>query len=495
MARTAPIGCRHVPHTENRYLPGFVAPDPAVSIPGLLFLLLVVAALVAATVLRRRPAASRDAPPALPSSPDHDLQSLGLSPPRPAVARPASADTSDERAATLRDPEPRAAARTERRDEPDSSTSWSFDADAPDTAIADASRADADRARPAPARRLRAVRDTPLAPSGPAFVDPASPLWGPHEPVRHLLASFAATTGGTVAVLRLDGDVYRIDALAGQDADAPLAPLARDADGAHPLDRAPQDRMLSILDGDDLEALTYLDSDDAQTALVRALDEPPMPRVLVAATVRVAADEVDRATARLVGDYVDLLAALTLDLRDDSRGDAGEDLEAWATGTPPDDAIEGEAAADDDDAFAATPVDDDVPADLPRNVILSGEMAAARAGKRPLAFALVTLADAKSVLSGDPAGVAAAEAALEARLQAAPRVRRVEPFGDLLLGVFLDAEADQVGPWAKTLSAGDAPLFVGAVAPAAGQPDAVRAAATSALQQAYEQDVVCVMVD
>lgn len=478
------------------------------SVPGVLFLVLVVAALVAATVLRRRPAPRRDAPPALPDHPDRELQSLGLSTPRPAGPRTAPVRTDDED-----DPLPVAA----RPASPpsDSSTSWSFDAGATTDQTRQTTQDAPNRElqslglsapRPAAPRPVRAVRDTPLTPSGPAYVDPESPLWGPHEPVRHLLASFAATTGGTVAVLRLDGEAYVVDALAGQAVDGTLAPLRRDPEAGHPLDRAPQDRLLSFLDGDALEALTYLTGADAETALVRALREPPAGRVLVAATVGVPAADIDRVTARLVGDYVDLLAALALDPDAETATGEGDD-EAQPDDTAAfdaimalDDADEPETPSDDDpndpDAFATTPVDGDAgPTDLPRNVILSGEMAAARARKRPLAFALVTLADAAAILAGDPDGISEAEAALEARLQTAARVRRVEPFGDLLLGVFLDAEADQVSPWAKTLSAGDAPLFVGAVAPAAGQPDAVRAAATEALQRAYEQNVVCVVVD
>ncbi|HEX9951823.1 MAG TPA: hypothetical protein VGB53_08650 [Rubricoccaceae bacterium] len=128
----------------------------------------------------------------------------------------------------------------------------------------------------------------------------------------------------------------------------------------------------------------------------------------------------------------------------------------------------------------------------PRGVILAGEIDAARRDRRLLVFALVTVADAETVLRGGADGVVRAEAALRQRLTAASAVRRVEPFGDLLFGVFLDAEGPEVVGWAERVSRQGRPLLVGAV-PANGAPDLVRAAATSALQSAYEHEVVCVV--
>ncbi|MGB3545320.1 hypothetical protein [Rubrivirga sp.] len=127
-------------------------------------------------------------------------------------------------------------------------------------------------------------------------------------------------------------------------------------------------------------------------------------------------------------------------------------------------------------------------APVPRAVIIGQEQDAAEADDRPLAFALVTLADAEEILTTQPPEVAAkATAALLDRLETADHVRRVEPFGDLLFGTFIDADADGAAAWCQTLSASDPPLFIGAVAPADGEPQAVRAAATSALRDAYDQ--------
>ena len=58
--------------------------------------------------------------------------------------------------------------------------------------------------------------------------------------------------------------------------------------------------------------------------------------------------------------------------------------------------------------------------------------------------------------------------------------------------LFLDAEGPEVVGWAERVSRLGRPLLVGAV-PANGAPDLVRAAATSALQSAYEREVVCVV--
>ena len=93
----------------------------------------------------------------------------------------------------------------------------------------------------------------------------------------------------------------------------------------------------------------------------------------------------------------------------------------------------------------------------PRGVILAGEIDAARRDRRLLVFALVTVADAETVLRGGADGVVRAEAALRQRLTAGAGVRRVEPFGDLLFGVFLDAEGPEVVAWAERLSAAGPP--------------------------------------
>ncbi len=520
--------------------PGFV-----VSAVAWTFLVLVVLALAAASVWRRR---TPPAPPRLAPPRTDDLGSLGLSPARPVGAAPVPASTTATAA-------PAVALPAGEDDEP----GWTYDtslatthveADAPD--IGEPPAANAERgsdARPAAdaplaepvldtaAHEADALADdapaddapgpsgdgvaarpalaSPLtAPAAPTFVAPASPLWVAPGPPEHLLASLASCIGGTVAVLRRDADGYHVDALAGLPTAAAPAPLAGDA--AYPLDRAPLDRVLSILDGDDLAALTYLPDGSARTALVRALDETPEPRVLVAVTLGVDADHVDADTARLIGDYVNLLAALRADdaappddewSDDDGADDEpaptavadGETPGASANPEPPDELAD-ESVGDETDLDPEVPAFEPshdaaprrAPDALPRSVILAGEMAAARAARRPLAFALVTRADAEALLTDD-ARASTAEADLADLLRGAPRVRRVESFGPLLLAVFLDADADQVPVWARSL--GGPPVHVGAVAPAAGDPEAVRRAAAHALERAYAEGAVCQLAD
>jgi len=511
------------------------------------FLVLVVLALAAASVWRRR---TPPAPPPRPPAPlprADDLGTLGLSPARPvgAPAMPTSA------AASPAVPAPPADDAGPEEDEP----GWTYDTGHAATPAGTPATDEAPLDTPAEVAGDEIAdeaptNDTPLgdgvatarptlaspltAPAAPSFVAPDSPLWVTPGPPEHLLASLAACIGGTVAVLRRAADGYHVDALAGLPTGAAPAPLA--ADGAHPLDRAPLDRVLSILDGDDLAALTYLPDGSARTALVRALDETSEPRVLVAVTLGVEADHVDADTARLIGDYVNLLAALRADDAP-AAPDEDEDLDAepltdaaLEDNDAAPDAGDAPEVADDvvDDGDASEPTDDAAPeapggettgdasdpADghpvvevaspreaaprrapdaLPRSVILAGEIAAARAARRPLAFALVTRADAEALLDDTGDGAARAEAELAALLRAAPRVRRVESFGPLLLAAFLDAEPDQVPVWARSL--GGPPLHVGAVAPAAGDPEAVRRAAARALERAYAQGAVCLLAD
>ncbi len=489
--------------------------------------MLVVLALVVASALRwRQTVAARERRalprPVVPPGGD-PLSTFGLSAVRPAAPRPREAtpaDDADRPDLASREPT-RPAAPPPPSDWTDDAPSWTFDPESdvpsdplpievddeahPDDRLAPPPAAEAPAAEApaaeAPADAERPARHAaPLTSSrpAPAAVRPDSRLWDPPGPAEHLLASLAACTGGTVAVLRHDGDRYHVEALAGLDAHPWPAPLDTPDDDLHPLDRAPLDRVLSVLDGDGLDALTYLAPGLAEAALVRALDESDAPRVLVAITLAVGADHVDLATATLVGDYVDLLATLRADAPavasvgepmadEDSGGDE------WAT-------AEDDSATDDPDvdileAVTAPGAARREAEPLPRSVILMGEIAAAREARRDLAFALVTVGHAEALLDGDEAMAEAAETELETRLRAAPRVRRVEPFGPLLFGVFLDAAPDQVSPWARALSEKGPTLHVGAVAPAAGAPDAVRAAATTALEDAYSQNVVCVVVD
>lgn len=186
-----------------------------------------------------------------------------------------------------------------------------------------------------------------------------------------------------------------------------------------------------------------------------------------------------RARAVPAGDHV-VLVGLGAD-KDESTLDRYGDLIAALS---PSRTVKTDGRRDlEDDAVA--PVGD---APVPRAVIIEQEQLAAQSEDRPLAFALVTLADAEEILTQHaPEDVAVASAKLRNRLEDADHVRRVEPFGDLLFGVFIARDPEGAAAWCQTLSASDPPLFIGAVAPANGEPQEVRDAAASALHDAYEQ--------
>ena len=264
-----------------------------------------------------------------------------------------------------------------------------------------------------------------------ASVAPDAVLWpNDADPARHLLASLAAYVGGAAGVLRYDvaAGAYVAEAVAGARLPAPLP-----ADRC-PLHRAPQDGELTLLE--DAEGMGPF----ASAVYVRALAAPPAARAfLVVAPARDADGVLDA-----VGAFADLLADLS-DLR--------------SPATPPS-----------------------------RVAVIEGEQEAARAEGRPLAFALVTLAEAEDVLGREaPAEVAEAERRLRRRLDTDDAVRRTEPFGDILVGVFLDLEPDGVAAWCERTSAGSPALFIGAVAPVDGDAADVRDAAASALHDAYDQ--------
>ena len=107
----------------------------------------------------------------------------------------------------------------------------------------------------------------------PAYVRPEQVLWSDADTAPALLAaSLAARLGGSVAVVRLDGDDYLVELLAGPAAAADPAPIP--APG-HPLHRVPQDGVLSLLGSG--AALAYHADPEAAVGqvLVRSLAAPP----------------------------------------------------------------------------------------------------------------------------------------------------------------------------------------------------------------------------
>ena len=379
------------------------------------------------------------------------------------------------------------------------------------------------------------VRARPASPSSDAFVRADSPLWaGDAEAIRPLLRSLALLIGGGAAVLRHQDDTYVVDALVGVPGVRTPRPIP--ADG-HPLDRVPQDTLLSLLGPESRRSLSYYADPGAAVGqgVVRALAAPPARRVLLVADVPPGRDELGDDVLRRIGHYGDLLASLTqLDADDDAQAEgiehdepadsAADDDRPTAEPSPDEDPAANEPAADEltDDELtdgepAANELADDVPtvdasdtdareedtdADapddssvdatandarpLPRAVVMQREMDAASDRGRPLAFALVTLMNADSLLSDDPKRVAVAQADLETRLSGAP-VSALEPFGDLVLGVFLDAEPDDAVAWAAELAETELPILIGLAPSANEDPEGVRSAATSALEAAYHQ--------
>jgi hypothetical protein len=305
-------------------------------------------------------------------------------------------------------------------------------------------------ARPRPPAPADGPRPRPAAP----YVRPGSALWPEGGRAAALaLASLAEHAGGPAAVLVRDdeADAYTVEARAPA-AGRPPEPVPA---ASCPLRRAPQDRALTRLQADDVDGIHAVVGTTG-AVYTRALAAPPAAPAFLVVAAHGAPD------ADLLDRYADLLAALTALDPESAAGPSAADLPA--------------------EAPAARPADEPV---VPRAEIIREEQGAAGRVGRPLAFALVTLADAEALLEGDPAALAEAEAALRDRLDAADGVRRVEPFGDLLFGAFLDLDPEGAAGWCDVLASGEPPLFIGAVAPADADPTAVRDAAAEALRDAY----------
>ena len=141
-----------------------------------------------------------------------------------------------------------------------------------------------------------------------------------------------------------------------------------------------------------------------------------------------------------------------------------------------------------------------------RREIIAEEMDAARQDGRPLALALVYRADAEEVAAQGARAVEQGERRLRSRIERATPEGRIERFGELMFGVFMAASGEQIEEWAEELHTAPLPEGMDGVAPplhlgavvmtdAHDDPEAFRAAATRALEEAYAEDAGWVIYD
>lgn len=336
------------------------------------------------------------------------------------------------------------------------------------------------------------------------YLAAASPLWAGANPdaVGPLLVSLGAALGAqSVALLRYDAraGTYAVDVLAGRAAEARTAPFPSDGNALH---RVPDDRSISLLEDDALDALQYHARPRTSVGHAAALTvEGPPERVLLVVDGALSAAPFTERHLALLGDYADLLGRL-LGRTDPSDAGANEDEEApeppGAVADPfaPDEpeAAESEAA----ELEVDEPEADEEPVPVrPRADIIAEEIAAARTAERPLALALVALRDTEALEDAGGETVAEAEQALFERLRQVEGTARVERFGELLAGVFCYAGPALVEAWAEYVAASGPPVHVGAALLRARHLDAeaLRADATAALRAAYERGEDCVILE
>ncbi|MEM6784089.1 MAG: hypothetical protein AAF624_10210 [Bacteroidota bacterium] len=140
-----------------------------------------------------------------------------------------------------------------------------------------------------------------------------------------------------------------------------------------------------------------------------------------------------------------------------------------------------------------------------RRVIVAEEMERARARQYPLALALVHRTDAEAVADGGPAAVEQAEATLRQHLDHTLALAdgRVEPFGELLYGVFYYGRAADVEAWVELVrttpaSGGETlPLTIGVAlyGDRHQTSEQLRGDAVQALADAYDAQVGCVILE
>ena len=300
-----------------------------------------------------------------------------------------------------------------------------------------------------------------------------------------LQSLLAAVRGNTVCLLKQDGSEarYRIEAVVSQDAKARL----RGHFSAKPpfLALLPNEVAVSSVGEGGLpeDHLGYYH----EPVDVRQVAWTPLPGfaephyILLADTKREIGFRVQEPA--LLADFAALLVVL-LDAGETKTDDEddpphAQDPEALAEAEPP----RAESVA----STAAT---------RPRREIIAEEIEHAQTHGRSLALALVYLNQAEAVADHGEEAISEAEATLERRLRRETPEGRVERFGELTYGVFLETGTVQAESWATHVQdqlaqetgalEGGVSIGIALLGERHDTPDALRDDATKALQAAYQ---------
>ena len=377
------------------------------------------------------------------------------------------------------------------------------------------------------------------------YLDQGSPLWPPShseaspDAVAFLLESlWAAMHAQSVALLRFDEQTssYSVDALVSERVTRQISLFPA---GGNVLNLVPDDTSISILEPGAFNALRYHANPMISVGHAVAIAvHGPRERVLLVADVEPGAEAFSRQCLDRFGDYADLLAELLLKAASEKHAsDSQVEYDSGHTPETLEEAIGGTLADHDEDVsdvrttsvemesvaesvkpehnfvFDVEAAAEDLKPNIkmptfdppdgrngsprPRNEIIAEEMAAARQVQEPLAFALVVPRDAVEVAARGSRAIAEAEKRLLERLRGVAGSSRVEPFGELVVGVFSKAGPAFVEAWVERVEISGPPVQIGVALLRARHrtPEVFRADAETALREAYERKEDCVIVE
>jgi hypothetical protein len=354
----------------------------------------------------------------------------------------------------------------------------------------------------------------------------------------------------SVALLRFDEQTssYGVDALVSERVTRQISLFPA---GGNVLNLVPDDASISILEPGAFNALRYHANPMISVGHAVAIAvHGPRERVLLVADVEPGAEEFSRQCLDRFGDYADMLAKLLPKAAPEKHTtDAQAEADTEHTATTTEEAIVGtladhteeasdvaptsgetESTAENATESAAEGVTESVeqqhnfvfdaeaaaeeskpdikmptfdPPDgrngtpRPRNEIIAEEIAAARQVQEPLALALVVPRNAVEVAAQGSRAIAEAEQRLLKRLRGVAGSARVEPFGELVVGVFCKAGPAFVEAWVERVEHSGPGVQIGVALLRARHrtPDAFRADAETALREAYERKEDCVIVE
>lgn len=314
-------------------------------------------------------------------------------------------------------------------------------------------------------------------------------LWRSREnAAARLLDSLAVLCHGRTALFLVDENEQNVDVVAVAGGSR-LELRSRPLNECEIIGKTTTEKVTSV-PSDNRSALFYHPAPEVGIAEAKITRVTEAPHLVLVVDVP-AGERFDSELTGLIGEYANVLKGM-LAVDPELAFDSDSEEQAAAE-------IEEET---DEDTKPSTPdlfsqINEQADGEEPTRLqLLANELAAAREDERPIAFALVAPRKADELLETHPDDIQGLEEEISGRLLNVDGTQRVDPFGDLLLGVFCDLQSIDFDTWAEAVAV-ETPVHIGAVIVNTDDDvdaETVRDKAADAVHAAYEKGEACIVI-